>query len=237
MGAKYYALHEGPALGPQEESDPRVLSEEPNFYYPQEDILKEFANKHGVGWNTTRPSHVIGAVPDAAMNFCYPLAIYATVQNYLGRPLAYPGDPIAWDQTVTLSSAEATGYLGEWIVLTDGARNESFNSVDGCLFTWSKFWPKLAERFSMPWTGPDLSDNAVYQSVTFPTAPPKGHGPHGGLGYSFQLVEWAKQAEVQEAWERIARAHGLRDEQLRDIDRSFGFTDTVLTLTYPVRLR
>ncbi|KAJ6145387.1 hypothetical protein N7470_009282 [Penicillium chermesinum] len=230
LGAKYYGLHEGPAIAPQEESDPRLLGGPPNFYYHQEDMLKEFAAKHKVGWNTTRPSHIIGAVPDAAMNLCYPLAVYATVQKHLGEPLQFPGDPTAWDQTVTLSTAKASGYLGEWMVLTDQTKNESFNAVDDCPFTWSKFWPKLAEKFGIPWRGPDLSDKAVYETMTLPTSPPRGYGPPRCAS----LVEWAKRTEVQEAWKKIAETYSLCEKELRDVDEVFGFTDIA---PWPSRLR
>lgn len=223
-------------MTPQEESDPRVLLG-PNFYYNQEDYLKAFAHKHGIGWNTTRPSHILGAVPDAAMNLCFPLAVYATVQKHLNQPLEYPGDPDAWEQPVSLSSAQANAYLAEWIVLTDHAKDESFNAADDCLFSWSKFWPKLAERFQMPWTGPDTSGQAAYRNLTLPDRPPRGYGPPGVFRFRFTLAEWAKRPEVRKAWGEIAERHGLREKELKDVDRVFGFTDLAVTMTYPIQLR
>lgn len=237
LGAKYYGVHLGPPATPQEESDPRVLSGPANFYYPQEDYLINFAKKHGIGWNTTRPSHILGAVPDAAMNLLYPLAVYALVQKYLNQPLEYPGDMVTWEQCVSLSSARATGYLAEWAVLTDVARNESFNAADDSLFSWSKFWPKLADRFQIPWKGPDTSDDAEYQTITLPDSPPRGYGPPGAIRFRFLLAEWAKKPEVQKAWAEIAEMHGLREKGLRDVDRVFGFADLALTVSYPVQLR
>jgi hypothetical protein len=79
---------------------------------------------------------------------CYHLGIYATVQTHLNRPLEYPGDPVVWEQPISLSSAQANGYLSEWIVLTENAKDESFNAADDFAFSWSKFWPELAERFA-----------------------------------------------------------------------------------------
>lgn len=236
LGAKYYGVHLGPTIFPQEESDPRVLMG-PNFYYNQEDYLKAFAQKHGIGWNTTRPSHILGAVPDAAMNLCYPLGIYATVQKHLNQPLEYPGDPVAWEQPISLSSAQANSYLSEWIVLTEDAKDESFNAADDYSFSWCKFWPKLAERFDMPWRGPDTSDQASYQSITLPNRPPRGYGSPGALRFRFTLVEWAKKPEVQKAWGEIAERHGLREKKFRDVDRVFGFTDQAVGMTYPIQLR
>ncbi|KAJ5082238.1 hypothetical protein N7532_011281 [Penicillium argentinense] len=236
LGAKYYGIHLGPALSPQEESDPRVLTEL-NFYYPQEDRLQEFAQKHSIGWNSTRPSHILGAVPDAAMNLCYPLTIYATVQKRLGQALEFPGDIAAWENPVSLSSAQANAYLSEWIVLTDAAKDESFNAADDCAFSWCKFWPRFAERFQIPWKGPDDSDRAAYRVITGHSKPPRGYGPPGELRFRFTLVDWAKRPEVQKAWKDIAEAHGLREKVLRDEDRVFGFADQALTLSYPLQLR
>lgn len=108
LGAKYYGIHLGPSTVPQEESDPRILIE-PNFYYPQEDYLLKFAQQHNIGWNVIRPSWIPGAVPDAAMNLCLPLAIYAVIQKHLGRPLEYPSDLVAWETNQTMSSAMMNG--------------------------------------------------------------------------------------------------------------------------------
>lgn len=236
LGAKYYGLHRGPTSLPQEESDPRILTG-PNFYYDQEDYLQAFAKQHQIGWNTTRPCHIVGAVPDAAMNMCYPLAVYATVQKYLNRPLEFPADLQAWEAIVSISSARANGYRAEWIVLTDQAKDESFNTSDDCLFTWGKFWPKLAERFQMPWTGPDTSDNASYEIATVPFDPPRGFGPPGALRFAFRLVSWAKRPEVQKAWAEIAEKSGLREKEFRDIDRVFGFIDLIIATDYSISLR
>lgn len=70
------------------ESDSRILSRS-DFYYDQEDYLQAIAKKHQIGWNTTRPSHIPGVVPDDAMSFWYPLAMYAMVRKYLKLSLEY----------------------------------------------------------------------------------------------------------------------------------------------------
>lgn len=241
-GAKYYGVHLGPAPTPQEETDPRVPttkgSFEPNFYYNQEDYLIAFARKHGIGWNTTRPSWVPGAVPDAAMNLCYPLAVYATVQRHLGKPLEYPVDLAAWETNQTLSSAKLNCYLAEWAVLTEKAENESFNASDGCPFTWGKFWPKFAERFGgMGWTGPPEDDDGRYKEAVTPySPPPRGFGPPAKIRYTFTLTEWAKRPEVQRAWAEIAQRNNLREREMEDmdIDRVFGFTDAAMMWSYPI---
>lgn len=238
LGAKYYGIHLGPTSVPQEETDPQVVIE-PNFYYAQEAILRQFCQKHGTGWNTTRPSYILGAVPNAAMNLLHPLAIYVIVQKHLGRALEFPSDLAAWEANVAMSSAQMNSYLSEWAVLTDSAKNESFNAADDCPFTWGKFWPRLAEEFDMPYTRPmPERDPSPYASIELPhDPPPRGFGPRGKLRCTFTLTQWAKTSEVQQAWEEIATRHQLRDTELRDVDRIFGFLDMALTGSWSVNFR
>lgn len=227
LGAKYYGVHLGPGLAPLEESDPRILLE-PNFYYHQEDLLKDFATKHGSSWVTTRPSAIPGAVPDAAMNLCFPLAVYALVQKHLGNPLEWPADLEAWQSIQTFSSAQMNSYFSEWTVLS-GNVNQSFNIEDGCVFSWGKFWPKMAARFDMSWKGPNVQDDATFNEIKTPyTPPPRGYGPAATMRFRFTLTEWAKRPEVQDAWKDIAAKHQLREPALRDVDRIFGFADGMI---------
>lgn len=240
LGAKYYGLHLGPAKLPLEESDPRVLLEQ-NFYYTQEDYLKDFAQKHNIGWNTTRPAFIPGAVTDASMDLCFALGIYATVQKYLNQPLVYPAGFTSWTNVQNLSSAATNCYLAEWAVLTGAAENQSFNAIDGAPFTWESFWPQLADRFGLPWTGPDLSESASAQYHDVPFAsydpPPRGYGPLSKAQAKFTLTEWAKRPEVAEAWRKISKDNDLRDKELRDPDRIFGFIDVLLLIPYPAVYR
>lgn len=107
-GAKNYGLHLGPTKLPQEESDPRVELE-PNFYYPQEDSLFSYCREQGVGWNVHMPGPILGAVPDAAMNIAFALALYATVCAELGQPLEWPSDIDSWQSHSSMSSAMLNG--------------------------------------------------------------------------------------------------------------------------------
>lgn len=63
------------------------------------------------------PCAIVGAVPDAAMNVAFPLAVYATVQAYLGKKLEFPADISAWERPCDISSAMLNAYLEEWVVL------------------------------------------------------------------------------------------------------------------------
>lgn len=200
--------------------------------------MREFTSKHGVSWVTTRPSWIPGAVPDAAMNLCLPLAIYATVQKHLGNSLDYPSDLAAWESNQTLSSAQMNAYTAEWAVLS-GNVNQSFNAHDDCVFTWGKFWPKLAARFGVAWNGPDTGTGAAgFKELTTPyNPPPRGFGPPATMRYKFTLTEWAKREDVQRAWKQLAAKYELREPALRDIDRVFGFVDAALLCSYSANYR
>ncbi|OOF93312.1 hypothetical protein ASPCADRAFT_173036 [Aspergillus carbonarius ITEM 5010] len=235
QGVKYYGLHLGPTTVPQEETDPRIPFE-PNFYYPQEDALKFFAQEHNISWIITRPSGILGAVPDAAMNICIPLAIYASVQKHLAKPLEFPADLAAWETSKDLPSAQMNGYLAEWAVLSENM-NQSFNATDDCAFTWGKFWPRLAERFGVDWKGPDEGLDEGYTEMDMPcNPPPRGFGPPGKLRWKFKFSEWVQKKEVRDAWREIAGLYGLRQRELWDTDRIFGFVDAVIVWSYPMQL-
>ena len=163
-GAKHYGFHIGPATNPSFESDPRI-DLEANFYYPQEDALFEYCNTTGVTWNIVRPSYIIGAVRDSALNHMVGLSIYASVQAHLRQPLAFPGDYAAWDREFCQSTALLNGYFEEWALLTDEAANEAFNIQDGLPFTWGRFWTYLAEWYGTTWTPPE-TDEAKYRVST-----------------------------------------------------------------------
>ena len=53
-GAKNYGVHLGPTKVPQEETDTRITFE-PNFYYPQEDLVAKYCVETGCGWNVCMP--------------------------------------------------------------------------------------------------------------------------------------------------------------------------------------
>lgn len=53
----------------------------------------------------------------------------------------------------------------------------------------------------------------------------------------FSMVDWANKPEVQQAWKELAQEHGLRDQQLRDVDRIFTFADAALANVSRINMR
>ena len=208
---------------------------ESNFYYSQEDLLFEYCKKHDISWNVVRPSYILGAVPEAANNLCYPLAVYASVCKRLGEPLRFPSDIAAWETQIDHSSAMMDGYFEEWTVLSDHVANEAFNIADDSAFTWGKFWPKLAGWYGIEYTRPD--ENAPYKELKTRSQVPRGFGPPATMRYTFSLVKWAKRPEVEKVLKDIAQEYDLAEKQLRDADRIFTSLDLCLTLSLRVSYR
>lgn len=113
-------------------------------------------------------------------------------------------------------------YQEEWAVLTDGAKNQKFNTCDGCMFSFEGFWPRLAGWYGINWLGPQ--DDAEYQTIEVPHNP-RGYGPKGFVRRTFTLVGWVKQEKVRKAWAKLAEEHDLQQKELVDVDRVFGFID------------
>lgn len=117
------------------------------------------------------PSWILGAVKASDMTTFYPLAVYASVQKKLGRPLEFPGDSAAWEKIMPMSSGVLNSYFHEWVVLQEGAGNKRFNVVDDSEFTWLKAWPLVAGWFGMEWRPPVEDEEGVYDSVDMPLRP------------------------------------------------------------------
>ncbi|KAI7550775.1 hypothetical protein KC331_g2965 [Hortaea werneckii] len=228
-GAKNYGVHLGPTKVPQEESDPRVTLE-PNFYYPQEDLVDEYCKTTGCGWNICMPGPILGAVPDAAMNAAFPLAVYATVCKKLGQLLVFPGDINSWQMNQSMSSSMMNAYMEEWSVL-QGPPNQKYNTCDSSAFAWEKCWPRVAGWYGLDFRGPQ--DDVQYMVSETPFVP-RGYGPKGTTRRSFTMAEWAKRDEVKHAWKELAEENGLTQRDLVDVERVFGFLDGTLCRPAPL---
>jgi hypothetical protein len=179
------------------------------------------------------PGPILGAVPDAAMNAAFPLAVYATVCAKLGTPLEFPGDIDSWQMNQSMSSSMLNAYMEEWAVLL-GPPNEKYNTCDSSAFAWESFWPRFAGWYGIESKGPQDGDK-YSESVT--RFNPRGYGPKGVTRRKFSVTEWAKKKEVKNAWKELAEEHGLTQKELVDVDRVFGFLDGTLCRPAPLNFR
>jgi nucleoside-diphosphate-sugar epimerase len=150
-GTKAYGLHH-PTIGyagvkiPLREREPR--KDHPNFYFLQEDYLRE--RQRGAAWALTvcRPTVIYGDAPGNNMNPTLAIAVYAAILRERGEPLYFPG---AGDQPVLREAVDArlVARAIAWGAKAPAARNETFNLTNGDVFIWENVWPAIAETLGM----------------------------------------------------------------------------------------
>jgi nucleoside-diphosphate-sugar epimerase len=146
-GLKHYlgpfeAYARNPAKPPFRESQPRLSYE--NFYYTQEDILWEAADRFGFGWTVHRPHTVIGYTLGNAMNMGVTLAVYGTIARETGTPFVFPGSPEQYEGTTDITDARLLAEHLTWAATAPEARNEAFNVTNGDTFHWRRMWKAVA---------------------------------------------------------------------------------------------
>jgi nucleoside-diphosphate-sugar epimerase len=149
QGTKAYGGHVAPAPVPCKERWPRHDHE--NFYWLQEDLLRERQPRAGWVFTVLRPQIVLGYSVASPMNIVAALGAYAALRREQGLPLAWPGG----GRYINAGSdsrliAQAAAFAGTHEV----AANETYNVVNGDALIWQDIWGSFAQRFGMA-TGPD----------------------------------------------------------------------------------
>jgi nucleoside-diphosphate-sugar epimerase len=147
-GLKHYlgpfeAYAATPMETPFRESMPRVPYE--NFYYTQEDILFDEAERQGFTWSVHRPHTMIGWALGNAMNMGVTLAIHGSICAATGRPFVFPGSPQQLNGVTDITDARLLGRHARWSATEPAAANQAFNTVNGDVFRWRQLWPLLGE--------------------------------------------------------------------------------------------
>ncbi len=145
QGTKAYGVHVRPLTVPAREGRSEMC-EQPNFYWAQENFLRELQHGKAWHWSILRPVLIVGLAMGGAMDLIPPLGVYAAMLRERGRPLDYPGGAARVSQAVDVDLlARAIAWAGE----ADAARNEAFNVTNGDVFTWENVWPAIADALDM----------------------------------------------------------------------------------------
>lgn len=144
QGAKAYGVHLGQIPVPAKERAPRHIH--PNFYWAQEDLLRE--RQRTAPWTFTifRPGVVFGFAPGSAMNMLAAIGAYAAISRELGLPLVYPG---TGHRVTEATDARLLARAIAWAGTSPAADNETFNVTNGDVFAWENLWPAIARQFGM----------------------------------------------------------------------------------------
>ena len=145
QGTKAYGVHVRPLTVPAREGRSEMY-EQPNFYWAQENFVRELQRGKAWHWSILRPVLIVGETIGGAMDLIPPLGVYAAILREQGRSLDYPGGAARVSQAVDVDLlARAIAWAGE----ADAARNEAFNVTNGDVFTWENVWPAIADALDM----------------------------------------------------------------------------------------
>jgi nucleoside-diphosphate-sugar epimerase len=144
QGTKAYGVHLHPIPLPARERYAR--DPHPNFYWLQEDYLKEYSARHDTAWTILRPVQIVGPAFGVAYNTPPVIGAYAAIARELGLPFAFPGGRTAPVQAVDVT---LVGQAIRWAAESERAWGEHFNLTNGEVFSWPELWPRLAEVFGL----------------------------------------------------------------------------------------
>ncbi|HZT47176.1 MAG TPA: SDR family oxidoreductase [Hyphomicrobiaceae bacterium] len=181
-GLKWYGVHLGPYPTPAQEDDPRHMP--PNFYYDQEDLVRQRRLGKEWTWSASRPNAVCDVAPERVRNLIPTLGAYAAICAELGMPLDFPGRPGTFRALTELTDATLLARAIVHMATTAACRNEAFNVTNGDVVRWSRLWARIASFYGL----------AV------------------GSVRPLKLTEWMRDKEP--VWQRVVHRHGLEPRRL-----------------------
>ncbi|WP_263359103.1 SDR family oxidoreductase [Acidicapsa ligni] len=161
QGGKAYGSDLGKYKTPAREDDPRLMP--PNYYYTQEDLLRERQQNSSWDYTVLRPGGAIcGPSFGTAMNLTMVIAVYAVISRELGLPLRFPGPENVYRAMYQVTSTEILAKATVWAGNAASARNELFNVTNGDTMRWQHMWPRIARMFGM-----EVAEPVSFSLTTF----------------------------------------------------------------------
>ena len=145
QGTKAYGAMVGPMRVPARESQLRV--EHPNFYWVQEDFLRDHAKRQDYNITILRPQMVVGPNHGVVMNLPPVVGVYAALRQAEGLPLSFPGGV---DRAMEAVDARLVGDACLWAAVNECAAGETYNLTNGEVFSWRDMWPAIAQTLDVP---------------------------------------------------------------------------------------
>jgi nucleoside-diphosphate-sugar epimerase len=184
-GGKWYGRHLGRFKTPAKEDDPRSMP--PNFYYDQEDFLRERQKGRSWTWTGLRPEAVLGFAIGNPMNLLLLIGVYAAICKELGLPLRFPGRPGAYTGLNQVTDSALLAKAQTWAATDPRCANESFNITNGDGYRWENIWPRFGQFFDMDIARPQ------------------------------QLSLTEIMADKGPVWDRVVKKHGLKPHRYEDV--------------------
>jgi len=144
QGTKAYGAHVGELVQPGKEREPR--HPHANFYWLQEDHLRDLRARHDWSFTIFRPQVVFGAALGSNMNAIPAIGVYAALLKDAGEPLHFPGGA---RYVIEATDAGLLARALAWAATAPAARDETFNVTNGDVFTMRGVWPAIAAALDM----------------------------------------------------------------------------------------
>jgi nucleoside-diphosphate-sugar epimerase len=190
QGTKYYGCHLGPFKVPAQESDPRVPGAD--FYYSEEDCVRERQHGREWTWTATRPHSVCGYARGNPLNLAVVLGIYGSLQKAVGGTFSFPASQAAFERRFNVADSELLARASIWCSTTPGCGNEAFNINNGDVFRWCDLWPQLADFFGLKAAGPQAQRLPEFLGAHAPTWRSVA-AKHGLASFPYErIARWAQ---------------------------------------------
>src|SRR6516165_47910 len=144
QGTKAYGAHIESFPVPARERWPRHRHE--NFYWLQEDYLRDKQKGKDWHWTILRPQIIFGESLGSNMNAIPAIGVYAALLREAGLPLSFPGGAPSIAEAV---DADLLARACSWAATSTQCRNEIYNVTNGDVFVWHNVWPTIAEALEM----------------------------------------------------------------------------------------
>jgi len=145
QGTKAYGSHIEPVPAPARERLPRHPHE--NFYWLQEDYLRDKQRGSSWHWTVLRPQVIFGESLGSPMNEIPAIGVYGAILKEAGEPLYYPGGP--YGRIFEAVDADLLARACAWAATSPACRNETFNINNGEPIEWRTVWPAIADALGM----------------------------------------------------------------------------------------
>ncbi len=141
QGTKAYGVHVRPMKVPARENRSE-LHDQPNFYWNQENHMRERQKGKAWRWSILRPTLILGSSTGSAMNVIPALGVYAAMMRRAGKTkLDFPGGAPRVAQAI---DADLLARCIDWAGESYAAQNQIFNVSNGDAFAWPNVWPAIA---------------------------------------------------------------------------------------------
>lgn len=191
QGTKAYGAHLRPMSLPGKEWQPRP--DGANFYWNQEDLVRERAAAGGWTFSILRPQIVCGVAQGSPMNTVAAIGVLAAVQQAQGLPFAFPG---GGDFVTEATDADLLAEAVLWAGRHEVAAGETYNVTNGDVIHWPSLWPELGRSLGVDVGDPqplrlaeEMPKHAAIWNEVVRTRNLRAHSMQDLVGASWQFAD------------------------------------------------